>query len=69
MNTDSSKSANIPHTVHIMEATQQSPMHVHDVAGESAIYYSRHKQRSATLPLLENITASHVITYITSSVQ
>jgi hypothetical protein len=30
-------------TIHIMKVLRQSPMHVHDVAGKSAIYYPYHE--------------------------
>jgi hypothetical protein len=41
-NLGSRKSANISHTVHVMKVPWRSPMHVHNVAGESADYYSHH---------------------------
>jgi hypothetical protein len=43
MKMDSSKSANISNTIHIMKVAMQSPMCVHDVLGESAIYYPHHE--------------------------
>ncbi len=39
MKMDSRKSANISNTIHIMKVAMQSPMCVHDVVGESTIYY------------------------------
>jgi hypothetical protein len=30
-------------TIHIMEVLRQSPMHIHDVAGKSAVYYPHHE--------------------------
>jgi hypothetical protein len=39
----------MPSTIHIMKATRQSPMCVHDVAGESAVYYSIMKVCSSFL--------------------
>jgi hypothetical protein len=30
-------------TIHIMKVLRQSPMHIHDVAGKSAIYYPHHE--------------------------
>jgi hypothetical protein len=30
-------------TIHIMKVLRQSPMHIHDVAGKSAIYYLHHE--------------------------
>jgi hypothetical protein len=43
MNMDSRKSANISHISHIMKVPGGPPMHVHDVAGESAIYNPHHE--------------------------
>ncbi len=47
-NTDSSKSANISHAIHIIKVTRRSPSHVHDmvVAYESAIYNLHHEGSS-----------------------
>ncbi len=39
---NSSKSTKISHYTH-REGTRQSPMHVHDVAGKSAIFYPHHE--------------------------
>ncbi len=30
-------------TIHIMKVLRQSPMHIHDVMGKSAIYYPHHE--------------------------
>jgi hypothetical protein len=30
-------------TIHIMKVLRQSPMHIHDLAGKSAIYYQHHE--------------------------
>jgi hypothetical protein len=30
-------------TIHIMKVLRQSPLHIHDVAGKSAIYYPHHE--------------------------
>jgi hypothetical protein len=42
-NRDSRKSTNISHTIHIMQVPRWSPLHVHDMAGISAIYYPHHE--------------------------
>jgi hypothetical protein len=31
------------YTIHIMKVLRQSPMRIHDVTGQSAIYYPHHK--------------------------
>jgi hypothetical protein len=43
MKMDSSKSANISNTIHTMKVAMRSPMCVHDVVGESSIYYLHHE--------------------------
>ncbi len=35
--------ANLPSTICTMKAARWSPMHVHNVAGESAVYYLHHE--------------------------
>jgi hypothetical protein len=30
------------HTIHVMKLARRSPMRVHEVAGESAVYYPHH---------------------------
>jgi hypothetical protein len=50
---DSRKSANISHTIHIMNVPRQSSMYVHDVAAESAAYYTHHQDTSFSAKYLQ----------------
>ncbi len=43
MNTDRSKYANISIAINIMKMPRRSPVHIHDVAGKSAVYYPHHE--------------------------
>ncbi len=40
---DSRRSANISPTIHITKVPRQLDMHVHDVAGQSVVYYTHHE--------------------------
>jgi hypothetical protein len=37
----SNKSANTSHSIDIMKMLRQTPMRIHDLAGESAVYYQK----------------------------